>query len=52
MTAIAADIKETFSTAIMDLKADLLVLTEKLASTERAGKFSNRSIQKDKYSWA
>lgn len=43
MTTIAADIKETVSTATTDLKADLLVLTEKLASTERAEKLKDKS---------
>lgn len=46
MTAIAADIKNTFSTAITDLIADLLVLTEKLATAEKAGKHRDKNIQR------
>lgn len=46
MTAIAAAIKNTFSSAIMDLKADLLALTENMASVVRADFRRDRAIQR------
>lgn len=44
MTEIAADIKNSFSTAITDLKADILMLTEQMSTNERAGRRRDRAI--------
>lgn len=44
MSIFAADINSTFSAAITDLKSNLLVLTEKMASAEAAGKQREKSI--------
>lgn len=46
MSLIAADIKSTFSAAITDLKTNLMVLTEKLASAEAAGKHRDKAIHR------
>lgn len=46
MTNIAADIKSTFSAAITDLKADLIVLSEQLAFAEPTGKHKEKVIRR------
>ncbi|XP_073482001.1 vomeronasal type-2 receptor 26-like [Aquarana catesbeiana] len=46
MSIFAADIKSTFSAAITDLKSNLLVLTEKMASAEAYGKQRETAICK------
>lgn len=46
MSVIAADIKATFSAALTDLKTSMLVLNEKMAATETAGKRRERAIQR------
>lgn len=44
MSGFAANIKSTFLAAISDLKTNLLVLTEKMASAEAAGKYREKAI--------
>lgn len=46
MSVFAADIKASFSAAITDLKTNLLVLTEKMATAETAGKHRDRAINR------
>lgn len=46
MSVIAVDIKSTFSAAITGLKLNLLVLNEKLATAEAAGKHRDKAIHK------
>lgn len=46
MSIFAADIKSTFSAAITDLKTNLLVLTEKMASAEAAWKHREKVISR------
>lgn len=45
MTNIAADIKSTFSAAITDLKANILVLTEQLSLAEQADRYRDKAIK-------
>lgn len=46
MSGFAADIKFTFSVAITDLKASLLVLQEKMATVEATVKDRDKAIQR------
>lgn len=46
MSSFAVDIKSTFSAAMTDLKSNLLVLTEKMAATEIAGKHREKAIHR------
>lgn len=46
MSVFAADIKSTFSAVITDLNTNFLVLTEKMASTEAAGKHMDKAINR------
>lgn len=46
MFIFAADIKSTFSAAITDLKSNLLVLNDKMASVEAAGKQREKAIRR------
>lgn len=46
MTKIAADIKNTFSSAITDLKADLLALSDHLSHTERVEAKRDRAVER------
>lgn len=46
MSGFAADIKSTFSAAITDLKSNLLVLTEKMATIEATGKLRDRALHR------
>lgn len=44
MSLIAADIKATFSAAITDLKTSMLVINEKMAAAEAAGRHRDKAI--------
>lgn len=44
MMKIAADTKNTFSSAITELKADILALSEKMSRSEKAGNRHDRAI--------
>lgn len=46
MSVFSADIKSTFSAAITDLKTNLVVLTEKLAASEHAGRQRDKAIHR------
>lgn len=46
MSVFVADIKNTFSSAITELKADLLALTEKMVIAERTGHRKDRAISR------
>lgn len=46
MSLFMADIKNTFSSTITELKADLLALTEKMATADRAGHRRDRAISR------
>lgn len=46
MSCFTADIKSTFSAAITDLKMNLVVLTEKLAATEHAGRQRDKKLHR------
>lgn len=46
MSVFAADIISTFSGAITDLKSNLLVLNDKMATAETAGRQRDRAIHR------
>lgn len=46
MSGFAADIKATFFAAITDLKSSMLVLTDKMATTEAAGRYRDKAIHR------
>lgn len=46
MTKIAADIKNTLSSAITDLRADFLALSDRLSHTERAEAKRDRAVER------
>lgn len=46
MSSFAADINSTFLSSITDLRTNLLVLTEKLALAEAAGKHRDKAIHR------
>lgn len=46
MSVFAADIKATFSAAITDLKTSMMVINEKMAAAENAGRQRDKAIHK------
>lgn len=46
MSGFAADIKATFSAAITDLKSSMLILTDKMATAEHAGRCRDKALNR------